>query len=238
MTGGGRRRLSGRRCALIPCVLPPCVPHPPPPHRPFQEEALEFPDSDVEVEQEEERRALKRKAQEDLMAEQRSAVPARAALAIGNPATMLGAMSEGSRKKRMRKSAGVFPADTTGATILPVIAGRGQNEVEIVALGTIVPDRDGFHTPRHIFPKGFTSRKTYFSFVHAGKKTVYTNRIVDIGLRDPVFEVSAEDAKGQLFTGASASGMCLTRGVLLLLLLSWYCCTLLQAAPGLIADSS
>ena len=122
--------------------------------------------------------------------------------------TSSSAVGDTTKRKRARKLAKSFPVDEAGAIILPVTAGAGQTEVQVHSFGSIVHNREGFHTPRHLFPKGFLSKKEFPSFTNLGQKTIYVNRIVDIGIRDPVFEVSAEDMPSQLFTGSSASGKC------------------------------
>lgn len=72
--------------------------------------------------------------------------------------------------------------------------------------GTVVHDRLGFHTERHIFPVGFTSRRTHYSMKEAGKKTQYTSTILDTGDGVPLFRVTPEDLPEECKESFSASG--------------------------------
>ena len=70
----------------------------------------------------------------------------------------------------------------------------------------MVHDRPGFHTERHIFPVGFTSRRTHYSMKEAGKKTQYTSTILDTGDGVPLFRVTPEDLPEEFKESFSASG--------------------------------
>lgn len=79
-----------------------------------------------------------------------------------------------------------LPCDAIGHVILPVhvVAPRVDNTV--LSFGTIVHDRDAFHSPRYIFPVGYRSQRMYFSLTTPQArgdegKSLYTFEIVDGG---------------------------------------------------------
>lgn len=99
----------------------------------------------------------------------------------------------------------LLPRDENDNLILPVTVGKSSNEVTIISIGKIVYDREAYHSQRYIWPVGFESKKEYISMQDPKKRTIYTNRILDGGDL-PIFEVTAEDLPGEVFTANSASG--------------------------------
>lgn len=79
----------------------------------------------------------------------------------------------------------------------------------VVSLGTVVWDREGFHTEKYIWPVGYKTRRTYFSMIDASSSTVYTSEILDDG-DSPLFRVTAEDNPDDPIT-ASSSTACWSR---------------------------
>jgi hypothetical protein len=73
----------------------------------------------------------------------------------------------------------ILPRDENGNLLLPCAIGKGSHEVVILRLGQVIPDRDGYHSSRYVFPLGYTSRKEYPSPVVPGKKTYWTSTILD-----------------------------------------------------------
>lgn len=73
----------------------------------------------------------------------------------------------------------ILPRDENGNLLLPCTIGKGAHEVTILRLGQVIPDREGFHNARYIFPLGYTSRKEFPSPIVPGKKTWWTSTILD-----------------------------------------------------------
>jgi len=99
----------------------------------------------------------------------------------------------------------ILPRDKDGNLILPVTVGKSSNEVIVISIGKVIYDREAYHTSRYIWPVGFESKKEYMSMLDPKKRTVYTNRILDGG-ENPIFEVTAEDSPGEVFSANSPSG--------------------------------
>jgi hypothetical protein len=90
-----------------------------------------------------------------------------------------------------------------GAPALPLQLGP----MELVSLGTVVYDREGFHNKNYIWPAGFQTTRKFKSFVTANSKCVYRSEILDLGGPHPSFQVTADDAQDRPFTGHSPSNV-------------------------------
>ncbi|KAJ1722694.1 hypothetical protein LPJ53_002907 [Coemansia erecta] len=96
--------------------------------------------------------------------------------------------------------------DSSGNIIFPMVIGHGVDEVRILSLGTIVSDRDSYHTSRYIWPVGFKSARRYPSMLDGMARCEYTSEILDGGDM-PVFQVTAEDMPESPFRASSSSGV-------------------------------
>eukprot|EP00271_Cylindrocystis_brebissonii_P017270 TRINITY_DN4421_c0_g3_i1.p1 TRINITY_DN4421_c0_g3~~TRINITY_DN4421_c0_g3_i1.p1 ORF type:complete len:1619 (-),score=379.98 TRINITY_DN4421_c0_g3_i1:550-4863(-) len=92
--------------------------------------------------------------------------------------------------------------DTNGQPVLPLAL---TERLHVTCLGTVVTDRAGWHSERHIFPAGYTSVREHASFLHPNERTTYTSTIVDSGT-GPMFRVTPHDAPEQAVERDSASG--------------------------------
>ncbi|KAJ2821658.1 hypothetical protein GGI24_004153 [Coemansia furcata] len=96
--------------------------------------------------------------------------------------------------------------DSHGSIILPVAVGRGQDEVQIHALGRVVWDRDAYHTSRYIWTVGFKSTRVCPSLLANNTRCLYTSEILHGG-DAPVFQVTADDMPNSPFRSTSSSGV-------------------------------
>lgn len=99
-----------------------------------------------------------------------------------------------------------LPRDSNGNVILPVVVGKGNDEVTIVNIGHIISNREAYHTQRYIWPVGFKSKKVYASLLAPGKKNTYVNEILENG-DSPIFQITIEEEPTKKFTSSSASGV-------------------------------
>ncbi|KAI8814917.1 F/Y-rich N-terminus-domain-containing protein [Cladochytrium replicatum] len=100
------------------------------------------------------------------------------------------------------KRAQQVPYDpVTGAVVLPLQIGV----TTLIALGTVVYDRDSFHTERYIFPVGYTAIRKYNSMIDPGKMVKYTCTILDAG-DGPRFQITPDDAPDKPIVASSATG--------------------------------
>jgi hypothetical protein len=102
-----------------------------------------------------------------------------------------------------------IPMNEQHQVLFPFPVGKGVNEVQIINLGEVMPQKAGYDTTRYVFPLGFTSRRRYLSCKHPGQRTTYTNRILmteDQG-EFPLFEVVADDDLQNPIGGHSCSGV-------------------------------
>ncbi|KAJ2452454.1 hypothetical protein GGF42_004025 [Coemansia sp. RSA 2424] len=95
--------------------------------------------------------------------------------------------------------------DSQGAIAFPVAIGKGQDEVQIHALGRVIWDRDAYHTSRYIWTPGFKSTRVYPSLLTNDARCLYTSEILE-GSDGPVFQVTAEDMPDAPFRATSSSG--------------------------------
>ncbi|KAJ2874543.1 hypothetical protein GGH93_002348 [Coemansia aciculifera] len=95
--------------------------------------------------------------------------------------------------------------DSHGSLIFPVVIGKGQDEVQIHALGRVVWDRDAYHTSRYIWTVGFKSTRMCPSLLANNTRCQYSSEILDGG-DAPVFQVTAEDMPESPFRALSSSG--------------------------------
>ncbi|KAJ2360418.1 hypothetical protein IW150_007509 [Coemansia sp. RSA 2607] len=98
------------------------------------------------------------------------------------------------------------PRDPSGKIILPLVIGHGVDEIRILSLGTVVSDRDAYHTSRYIWPVGFKSARKYPSMLDGMARCEYISEILDGGDM-PVFQVTAEDMPETPFRASSSSGV-------------------------------
>lgn len=104
------------------------------------------------------------------------------------------------------RSVDPLPLDAEGQIKLPVVVGRGQEEVHIHSLGQVVWDREGFHTNRYIWPVGFRSSRQMTSVRDMNRRCWYASEILEEpGSADPVFQVTPEDGS-EPFRAGSSSG--------------------------------
>ena len=101
------------------------------------------------------------------------------------------------------------PMDEQHQVTFPFSVGKGVNEVHILNLGEVMPQKAGYDTTRYVFPLGFTSRRRYLSCKHPGQRTTYTNRILMTEDQSdfPLFEVVADDDLQNPIQGHSCSGV-------------------------------
>ncbi|RKP25825.1 F/Y-rich N-terminus-domain-containing protein [Syncephalis pseudoplumigaleata] len=109
------------------------------------------------------------------------------------------------RDRRDAQEVQSLPVDVHGRIVLPVTVGRGIDAITIECLGTIVWDRDMYHTQRYIFPVGYRSTRLYLSVRNPKTRVRYTSEILDGGA-SPMFQVTADDLVDEPFIANSASG--------------------------------
>ncbi|KAJ2895038.1 hypothetical protein GGI21_000888 [Coemansia aciculifera] len=94
--------------------------------------------------------------------------------------------------------------DSQGAITFPIVIGKGQDKIQIHALGHVVWDREAYHTSRYIWTPGFKSTRTYPSLLGNDTRCMYTSEILDGG-DAPIFQVTAEDMADTPFRATSSS---------------------------------
>lgn len=94
-----------------------------------------------------------------------------------------------SKRKRSGSVRKYTPTATKpdGTVELPVTFGV----VTLVELGTVILDRPGFHTPRYVYPAGFTTTRSFGSMLDPALTCIYTSSIIDTGEAAPKFQVTA-----------------------------------------------
>jgi hypothetical protein len=93
------------------------------------------------------------------------------------------------------------PLDADGKPILPFQVGI----LTLLQLGTIVHDREMFHTDRYLYPVGYAASREYYSIKDPEKIVKYTSSIRDGG-DAPLFVVVAEDNLDEPIIANSATG--------------------------------
>jgi chromodomain-helicase-DNA-binding protein 7 len=88
--------------------------------------------------------------------------------------------------------------DGNGDPVLPI---RLSEKTSILALGTIVTDRPGFHAKNYIYPAGFKSSRLFPSTLDESENARYISEIVDTGGEAPIFRVTMEDHPEISFEG-------------------------------------
>ncbi|KAH0789811.1 F/Y-rich N-terminus family protein [Histomonas meleagridis] len=83
-----------------------------------------------------------------------------------------------------------YPMNEDGSPKLPILIGQTLN---IINLGTIVTDRDGFHSERYLYPAGFETEHIYYSCKNPSVKVWYRSLIIDNGGKYPIFRVEMKD---------------------------------------------
>ncbi|KAJ2102052.1 hypothetical protein IW146_009199 [Coemansia sp. RSA 922] len=132
----------------------------------------------------------------------------RASLAAHDPSTHITKRRRclGKRDSRAEpKHVESLQRDSHGSLVFPVVIGKGQDEVQIHALGRVVWDRDAYHTSRYIWTVGFKSTRMYPSLLANNTRCLYSSEILDGG-DSPVFQVTAEDMPDMAFRAMSSSG--------------------------------
>ncbi|KAJ7548327.1 hypothetical protein O6H91_07G007200 [Diphasiastrum complanatum] len=94
------------------------------------------------------------------------------------------------------------PRGADGKPILPLVL---TDRLSVLDLGTVEPERPGFHTERHIFTIGFSTVREHASMVRPNARTSYTCKILDGGA-GPIFSVTPADAPEMVIERDSASG--------------------------------
>ncbi|KAJ2718784.1 hypothetical protein GGI07_005589 [Coemansia sp. Benny D115] len=115
---------------------------------------------------------------------------------------------QGKRDNRLAPKA-VEPVrvDARGHVVLPLVVGRGSDEVRVLSLGKVVSEPDSYHTSRYIWPVGFRSTRMYPSMRKGSEgKSLYTSEIL-AGEDMPVFRVTAADMPDMVFEASSSSGV-------------------------------
>ncbi|KAJ3385362.1 transforming growth factor beta regulator 1 [Lobulomyces angularis] len=115
------------------------------------------------------------------------------------------------KKRDTRSSAKklkLLKMDEENNLILPFTIKKNGSEVTILNIGTIIHDRDSFHTPRFIWPANFHSQKLYHSFTNPDQKCIYDMFILDEG-ENPIFQIVVNDegVEPRIFRATSASGV-------------------------------
>lgn len=93
----------------------------------------------------------------------------------------------------------------------------------IIQLGTVVWDKECFHSKRYIFPLGFTSKRLYYSLADPSKRCWYTQEIllaennnddvknqnvnIDENIDEPLFRLTCEDLPNEPLDGQTPSGV-------------------------------
>lgn len=75
----------------------------------------------------------------------------------------------------------------------------------LLNIGTIVSDREGFHTERYIYPAGFKSTRFFASLNDIDDRVLWISEIVDTGKKAPVFRVYQEDDPKKVYEGETSS---------------------------------
>eukprot|EP00158_Paraphelidium_tribonemae_P004913 Partr_v1_DN27048_c0_g1_i4_m29088 putative transforming growth factor beta regulator 1 len=92
------------------------------------------------------------------------------------------------------KSVDPIPLNEDGQPAYPVRVSAKGNEVFIVDFGKIVDDPVAWHTPRYIYPLGYTCHKLYSSLVDPTTKSTYICSIVEsVDSHTPLFRIKAGD---------------------------------------------
>ncbi|PWA00271.1 hypothetical protein BB558_003691 [Smittium angustum] len=116
-------------------------------------------------------------------------------------------LSGGKKRKRQAelssrvRSVQPVPRDPDGKYILPIQVGI----LTLLDLGTIVYDRDSFHSERYIWPVGYLVQREYLSMNEPNKLVIYTCRISDGG-DGPRFHIEPEDMPNNPIIAHTATG--------------------------------
>jgi chromodomain-helicase-DNA-binding protein 7 len=76
---------------------------------------------------------------------------------------------------------------------------------ELICLGKVITDRDGFHSERYIFPAGYKCSRICSDVRNPDDRALYISEIVDLGGPKPVFRVYLEDDPSIKYEGESTS---------------------------------
>ena len=95
-----------------------------------------------------------------------------------------------------------YPTNEDGSPKFPI---RLSGSMTIIALGTVVYDRDAFHTQRYVYPDGYICERLYPSIRNPDEKIWYVCRILDRGDSQPVFRVELKDDPSVGFEGNAPS---------------------------------
>jgi hypothetical protein len=90
--------------------------------------------------------------------------------------------------------------DVSGLPLMPI----RTKHLTVLSLGKI-DQRSGFHSKRYLWPIGFRSQREGPSYKRPGRRTLYTQEIMD-DVAEPKFRVAAGDDPDGAITHASATG--------------------------------
>ncbi|KAI9025440.1 F/Y-rich N-terminus-domain-containing protein [Hyaloraphidium curvatum] len=141
--------------------------------------------------------------------------PSPAATAPASPADLPSAPSSAKRPPKPKaerpakpaaakpkaKRVQAVPRDEHGRPRLPARVGQ----FTVYALGTVVTDRDAFHSARYVFPVGYRVSRPYQSTVDANATCEYFCTIEDGGV-GPLFRVEPADAPHTAHAANSPTG--------------------------------
>jgi chromodomain-helicase-DNA-binding protein 7 len=88
---------------------------------------------------------------------------------------------------------GEIPPYARNADGSPVFPIRLGNSMVLVRMGTVVADKEGFHSQRYVYPDGYLCERLYQDIDNPDDKTWYNCRIFDRGGDQPVFRVELKD---------------------------------------------
>jgi len=92
--------------------------------------------------------------------------------------------------------------DENGKPCFPIVNGPS---LTIINIGTVVSDRENFHTARYVYPSGYIVERQFISIEDPNERDWYRASIVDRGGQSPVFRVEYIKDPSKCFEGSTPS---------------------------------